>query len=497
MGHSPSTAMRRLHLSALPAILTAAALVAASAREARGQSPESVAVPAAPAQATVGPEVLTKPQPFRVGLVADHDGGGRGRDAEKGVVGELVGQVVAWDDAGFDATVDRAPKRVRWDEVSVRDLQRLRKRLIEQLPSERRQPATAELVAYLLSRADEDGLGTRMLEDLERGAKVPTGAPTGTPTGAESIRARAEAIRAAREAALVRAAASRLQVGSPEASVFQSVAWPPATPESQAAAVAALRAATRERLAKAGRDATPVESTHCLAFSLLSIEDAAKRATEFDAFIAASLVSLGEPREANPWQGRLVIIVSENRDQFTLIEAAAFGTEARSDEIAVTHYDGPHAFVHLLDQTDAAGARPFVLRAIALALLHRHRSAVRLPAWAHEGLADWLVAQHRPTASLDPILRREGLSAVRARGGFGRTIEIAYAPGAWPFRSAADRGEAYVLTSFLMERSAASFLRFVTIVKSGEPWRAAIRQAYGREIDALLAEAWAFHRVND
>jgi hypothetical protein len=521
--------MRRLHLLSLPAILTVATVAPADVPmpqvtlqpavddapppkvppRVTVQSPQSPPAGAASAEAIEG---LERPQPFRVRLVADHEGdaeggsrpsGQRGKregSARRGgssVVGELTGQVVAWDPEGFDATVDRAPRRVRWDEVAAEDLHRLRKRLIEQLPEERRRGATEELAAYLLSRSDESGLGARLLESLRR---------TASDAALERvIRERAESLRAAREARLVQAASARLGVGSPEAAVFPTPAWPPRTPESQADLVTALRLATRERLAKAGRDATPVESTHTLVFSLISIEDAAKRATELDAFITASLVRLGLPREENPWHGRLVVIVSEDRDRFTLIEAAAFGSEARRDEIAIAHYDGPAAIVHLLEQTDVEGARPFVLRAVALALLHRQQSAVRLPAWANEGLADWLVAQHlatgraqsRSAAPFEAALRREGLAAVRARGSFARTIGFEYKPGAWPFVTAADRGECYVLTSFLIERSPASFLRFVGIVKSGEPWRAAIQQAYGRTISDLLIEAWEFHRVND
>jgi hypothetical protein len=478
--------MRCLLLTLATAMLAVAPLQAAP----RGDDPTPPAAPdappAAPAPAPSAPPArgvpdpvphaveLGRPQPLKVALV-------NGSTA--------VGQVARWDVEGIDATIGGAARRIRWDDIVPTDLYRLRKRLIEQIPQVARREAMLELAAYLYSRPDADDLGNRAFDDAKRwGADADE---------REAIRDRGEALRQARNERLGRADRARLAEGSPEAAMFGNLAWPPRTAEEQAAALAQLRKQAIEMLATAGRDSTPVESTHCLVYSTLGVSDSARRATEIDAFIAASLPRLGLPKETVLWEGRLVVIVSEDRDRFALLEAAAFKSQPRPDEVAIAHYDGPFAYVHLLKQADEVGAQITTFRAVALAILHRFVSSTRPPAWANEGFADWLVAMYPPTKRLDAALRRVGLASVRSANGFARTISFAYEPMGWPFRDASGRAESYILVSFLAERQPEAFLAFLKTVKGGEPWRGAITTAFKAPIERLIEAAWEFHRTND
>lgn len=481
--------MKRLLLVVSAALLAVGPIAASADARTQGhterppQTPPDAAPTAAPRTSPTPPPTpqpapqpieLGRPQPLKVSLVAG---------------GTVVGQITRWDVDGLDATVEGASRRLQWDDIAPTDLYRLRKRLLEQLPQSQRREASLELAAYLYSRADGETLGDRAFDDAKRWGAGADDRP--------QVRARGEERRQARNERLARADRARLAEGSPEASMFGNTSWPTLTPDEQVAAVAELRKQTVEMLAAAGRDATPVESKQCLVYSALGVTDAARRATEIEAFIEATLPRLGLAKEGLLWHGRLVVIVSEDRDQFALVEAAAFRMQPRADEIAITHYDGPKAFVHLLKQADEVGSRIAVSRAVALAMLHRYVSATRLPAWANEGFADWLVAAYRPTKSLDGALRRTGLTSVRTAGGFGHAAAIAYVPHTWPFRDAASRGEAYVLASYFAEHHGEAFLAFVKSAKAGEPWQGAFAQAFKAPLERMLDAAWDFHRVND
>jgi hypothetical protein len=435
---------------------------------------EPASVPPAEAGHPGDAQVLARPVSIKAAL-------------QKG--GEIQGQIVGWDRTGFDAVVDRANRRIGWDDLTGLEVYRVRKRLHEALPVPERKAAYLELFAYLLSRDDTDRIVDRALEDAKR-----LGA---TASDVEVARSNAEAKRQARNEDAARTARARLGAGSPEAAPFSTFAWPKTTAEERARAVLDLKQKVTSFLAAGGRELTPVDAHHVLVYSGLGLDDAAKRATHIEQFIEASLPRIGMDAETTPWRGKLVVIVSDDRDRFRLIEASAFRQQSRDNELAITHYDGADAFVHVAKSTDESSSSVATFRAIALAMLHAHISAGRLPAWAHEGFADWLVASYRPTKSLDQSLRRSGLAQVRGPIGFGRALRCEYGPGEWPFPDEATRGAAYVFTSYLAERHPAEFLSFLTIVKGGEPWQSAFERAFKMPLERMVATAYEYHRVND
>lgn len=401
----------------------------------------------------------------------------------------VQGQITRWDPDGFDITVDGSPRRMTWDELIGQEVYRLRKRLVEMLDVPARKPAFLELVAYFASRDDADAFIDRAFDDAKR-------YKASTEERAEAVK-RSEERRQARNEHNARIDRARLASGSPEAAPFSSYAWPAQSAEDRAAAVAALKKQATQILSATGRELTPIDANHVLVYSSLGLADGARRATDIELFIEATLPRLGLPRESVPWFGKLVVIVSEDRDRFNLIEASGFRQEARPEETAIAHYDGASAFVHLLKQSDEVGALPATYRAVALALLHVHTSAARLPAWAHEGFADWLVATYGPTKSLDRQLRANGLPQVRSAVGFGAALRSAYRPREWPFADEATRGAAYIFTSYIAEKHSEAFLAVLKAVKGGEPWETSFARIFKMPVERMAAIAFEYHRMND
>ena len=401
----------------------------------------------------------------------------------------IQGQLTGWNDDGFAAAVDGANRRIAWDDLTALDVFRLRKRLLDEMDPAERKAAALALVSYFVSRDDGDGFADAAFREAKRWKA--------TEEERRAAVAASEARRQARNEAAARIERTRLATGSPEAYPFSSVPWPAQSVDERAKAVADLKRAVTAILAASGRELTPIDGTQVLVSSGVSLEDAGRRAADIEAFIEASLPKLGLPKETNPWLGKLAVIVSEDRARFEVIEASGFRQQPGAEATAVAHYDGGSAFVHLLKATDEGATAIATDRAVALALLHRRISAARLPAWANEGFADWLVATYAPTKSLDRTLRSAGLPQVRSATGFGAALRAVYRPKEWPFADEATRGAAFILVSYLVERNPKAFLSFLEIVKGGEPWEQAFQRAFAMPVARAAAMAADFHRVND
>lgn len=401
----------------------------------------------------------------------------------------LVAEIRSWDREGVDATVEGSKRRITWDELDADATYRLGKRLIEGLDEAERRVPTLALLAHLLSRTDADAAARRARDDAKR--------LKATDDELALVAAHAESLRQARSEAAGRVARAKLRSGSPEAFPFASYAWTKQSSDERGEAVAQLKRRTTEMLAATGRELTPIDGTQVLVYSAVSLADGARRATEIEAFIQTSLPRLGLGREDLLWDGKLVVLVSDDRDRFTLLEASAFKQEVRPEDRAIAHYDSGFAFVHLAVNADEVALAIDTNRAVALALLHRLHSAARLPPWAHEGLADWLVATYRPTKSHDAALRTVGLPQVRGAGGFRAALTAEYKQDGWPFADDATRGAAYVFASYLAEKHHDAFLEFLRIVKGGEPWQGAFSRAFHMPFERMADVAWEYHRVND
>jgi len=435
------------------------------------------------------PVHVARPQPTKV---TPASGPGAGK--------EVVGTIERWDDAAVHGTFGGSAIELRWDELAPNDAYRIRKRLIEAVdaPADRR-GRFLELATYLWSIDGADRLAVRAADDAKR-----LGADAAALAEARTDAATVKSERAAR---LEAAARHALRTGSPEAdpAVINAPAtpWPVLTIEQQRECQAWLRKETGSRLASSGREVVPVESTQALVFSEIGVPDAALRATEIDDFVARSLPRLGLPKESVVWWGKLVVVILEDHDRFALYEASAFRHKVGTADVALTHFDGPRVFVTVLKQSDPVATRTETARAVARALLYRHRTSAHLPMWLHEGLTDWLVSVDPPTKSLDTPLRKPGLAFIRSDGALAGVVEANYTAGEPPFGDAADRPRvaAFALVSYLAEQHPKETIALIDALKldPGDiaQWKLVFERVFARSLEQMLITIRAYYQMND
>ncbi|MDZ4828711.1 MAG: hypothetical protein SGJ09_00755 [Phycisphaerae bacterium] len=443
-----------------------------------------VAVLFAAAAAVFGADtvVLEKPQPTRA-MLAD---------------GRVVGGAIArWDDDGFDGPIGR----FAWADLKPLEAYRIRRRLIDEReatppprdPSESSQPSPTrrtrllELATWAWS-IDEPELAARALRDAKATGAGADELELTKVAGAEKKTARVEkAASAARE---------KLRSTSPESDVFSPDLWPPPDAD-RAAHVDVMRKDATAKLAAAGRECTAIEGKHAVVYSDLGAEDASNRAVLIDEFVASCLGKLGVGKEELPFWGKLVVIVADGDDRFRLIEASGFRQKTSETDAGFAHYDGPKAFVVAKGQADVTSTTIAIFRGVALAVLHRHVSATRLPPWANEGLADWLVASYPKGKQLDELLRKPGLAFFREGGSIEKVFDLTYEAGSWPGPRNVGRPVGFLMVGYMIEREPQRFQRFLGAVKRGKPWREALESDFGAKPNLLLDAARRYYRTND
>lgn len=423
------------------------------------------------------PVVLDKPQPMRLTLA---DGT------------TLGGQVARWDDDGFDGPIGRH----RWEELKPLEAFRVRKKLIEALPSGDRKARMLDLLTYVASFRDKPDDKDSLVERAEKECKS-LGATAEEITQAQGKAAELKQVRAERERAAARA---KLSTASPEAGPFPQGAWPPFTQADQERQLLALRQRVTERLAKAGKELTGVEGDFCIVWSDLGTADAAKQAVEIDLFVRSVLKQLGvaeDQANLSLRTGKVAFILAESADRYRLLEASAFGHQAAKDEVGMVHYEGPDAIAVILKQGDPIATQIETLRATARGVLHRLASPVRLPPWAHEGLVDWLVLSWAHTASIDKELRPPGLAFIRNGGSLEKVLGLTYEEGTWPGPDLSARAAGYLVVGLMMEQAPQRFQKFLAAVKAGKPWKQALEEDFGSKPAALLDSVRRHYRFND
>jgi hypothetical protein len=418
------------------------------------------------------PITFEKPQPLKATLL---DGSGIG------------GGVTRADDDGFDILLDGTPRRFKWEDFKPLETYRIRKRLIETIPKEERLARTLDLLAWCVSVEDKDAT-----QRAEHDAKA-LGAADDALAAARTAGAQRRADRIAKS---VTAAKAALRTTSPEADTFDPAPWGVQTPAERDKAVSELKVSAAAKLAGAGRELTPVESRNAIVYSDLGAEDAAVRGIDIDRFVRHALPRLGIDQETQPFLGKVVVIIADGDDRFRLLEASAFQQAVTPNDEAFTHYDGGKAYVVVRRQVDVTRTAAATYRAVARAILHRHVSAVRLPTWANEGTADWLVAMYPPAKATDTDLRKPGLAYVRNGGSIEDVLRATYDTN-WPGANGLGRNVGFLLAGLMAEQEPARFHAWLKAVKGGKPWAQALTEDFGLSPQALADFARRYYRTND
>lgn len=391
----------------------------------------------------------------------------------------IAGDLSTWDDEGFRGTFGRR----LWHELHVDDLWQVYFLVMDR-------ESVAQWVNLGRIYLNMEGQARHRDRAFAQARRL----------HAEEADALIEAVQRAREERLAaerQAERERLKSTSPEAGPWPAGAWPSQTAQERAAALRAIRATAGDLARTAELTGTPVETPRILLHHGIEQPDASHWARAAETMIGRLNETFNEPPEHDPFWGKLVILLSTDHDRFRLTQAAAFQQLVPLATTWQTTYDGPRTFIHLVVPRDRFALEANLRSAITLAYLHRHRSALRLPEWAHAGFAAYTASRLYEELRLPCETRELGLTILRNERDAASHLARSWAENTWPGPRGEGDAIGLLMVSHLLEHHRAAFLAWINAVKAGEPWEEALRAHLGVTPARLFERTVAWYRVND
>lgn len=406
----------------------------------------------------------------------------------------ISGNLTAWDEQGIDGSFGQRP----WSALQRDDLYRLFRRVMD-----RELAADWLTLGELMLRGDpRDRRGEEALRQAVR-------LDTALAERAATVRRETAKRLAAPAAPDGGDAATALNTLSPELGPWTATPWPVLTPAEQARATAEIKAEIERRLAESAPPdapdaptAAPIETVETAGFVLYGDLPRARLAEwswqleQCEAALARMIAPA--PGKAAPASGgKIVVLALTNRDRFDRIEREAFRQVVPAGQHGITHYRGPSAIVMLHLTDDPIETTDTLLRKTALALLHRHRSPARLPAWANEGLVAFAAGDVAPETDLARDRLRTGRKFIRQGGNLAAALDAGYDHPTWAENESTITAVGLLVIELMMRERPERFAAWINAIKDGAAWTEALKTNFAASRDQLLDTVVEYYRVND
>jgi hypothetical protein len=183
------------------------------------------------------------------------------------------------------------------------------------------------------------------------------------------------------------------------------------------------------------------------------------------------------------WLGKLPVVAFVGRESFEEFERTFFKNSIDGALMqGVAHkYSGGQVIVSCHCGKDPSYFASVLVHETTHGFNHRYRSAKQLPSWLDEGIAEWTAMT---VVQNNAGIRRKiqvGLKQAVQQGSLGGTFFADGKIERWQY------GVAVSMVDFMLKTSGRSFRRLIDLIKTGTPWRDALRQSYGLTPEGLAA----------
>jgi hypothetical protein len=395
---------------------------------------------------------------------------------------QVSGEWTLWDRAGIDGTFGRR----EWEELATDDIWRLYRRVMDPDVADQ----WIDLGRLLLIIPDGAARAERA---FGRALRL-------SPENQEAIdAARAEAARVIEERKQRReeAAAHRLRTRTPESGVFGAAPWPTLSEREHEQALDAVKIEAAEILRSAGLSLIQLETPDFVVYSDLERLDAARWAVALDGIARRLKVMFGLGEIERVFWGKAVVFLFREQDRFALMEADAFGQLVPRKAMAICHPRGERVFISAYRVDDDEALLGALVHHTVHGFMHRYRSAMRLPPWANEGVAEYVAALTLPEASRTLERRRDALAFIRGGGDLAGLLAARYEDESWPERDEQAEAVGALLVELMITEKPRRFVAWVDAVKADTDWREALAGDFGTLPRQFLETALQYYRVND
>lgn len=400
----------------------------------------------------------------------------------------ITGDMSAWDDEGFSGDFGRR----RWIDLMVGDAWDLRRRVMD------REDAAEWIALGRLMLVMDDGANhaDRRAGQAFRRALYIDG---NVQSAIDAARAAAAQRRRELAAEAAQDAPGQLRTVTPEAGPWRADPWPVLTDQEQRAAVMTTKADAEAILKRAALEIEPIETERFLVYSNLPRQETARRAVRLEGLYEKLAEFLGADPRQNLFWGKAVVFIFADHDRFTLIEADAFDQLLPAWKVGICHYGGPKVYINC-HQPEDDGERLLdmaMMRSAVHGFLHRYKTTARLPAWANEGLADYIASSYLDISPAGDDRRRSATQFVRSGGDVGAVMSMEYDHDTWLRENSIGSAVGQLLIELMIRQRPRKFAAWVNAVKEGKDWQEALTEDYGVTPGQLADTFTRYYQVND
>lgn len=271
-------------------------------------------------------------------------------------------------------------------------------------------------------------------------------------------------------------------------------AWPALTEQRRGTKVAELKTFAEDAAKKLGRELALHETKYFLFYSDLPPQDARNWAGLLDRMYARLAELFGVAREApaatgrvasrgeyaNVWDGKALVLVFQDPDDYRRFQRIVHNTDAGSSAGMCHCFGDGRVHIAFYRQADPLTFAHVLVHESVHGFIHRFRSPAVVPSWANEGLAEVIATELVPRPGRPrerELMARQGLQTRGALGGMldARHIE------SWQYPVAE------TLCSYMIQQDRRRYVDFIVGIKEGLTWEASLEQRYQAPRDRLVA----------
>ena len=220
-------------------------------------------------------------------------------------------------------------------------------------------------------------------------------------------------------------------------------------------------------------------------------------ARSLDAMYEKVLDLFGIPSGLNLFWGKAVVFLTPTDDTFRAVEAAGFKSMTPKGVVGLCHQMGPMVFVNMFWSNDQNMFDSTLIHETVHGIMHRYYSAQRLPAWADEGLSEYIASVSFGSSPVEKGRMPQALSYIRAGRSVADVMRLNYGDGSWPGPDAIGYAVGYASVKLMVRQQPEAFGRWIRAVKGGKPWEQAMREDFGHPVELFAPTIEQWYRNRD
>ena len=394
----------------------------------------------------------------------------------------VTGLMREWDKNGINGSFGRR----EWTELDVDDVWKLYQKVMEKENAQQ----WVDLGAVLLVMAEGESKAEKAFDHAIRIDPASTDA-------IQTARDHAEEVKRKHLQELEDIKAQQLNTKSPETGPWSADPWPVLTLDLRINALNELKSEAKLIAQQSALQLKPIETAHFLLYSDIPRLSAAKWARMLERTYDEVASLVGPFDSDNIFWGKALVYIFKDQDRFRLVEAETFKQLVPLKVKGLCHAVGPKVYISCYESSDKSQLARTLVRESVYGIMHRVRSAKRLPAWANQGFAEYIVSKVIEDPTIDDRLRRPALDFIRSGGNVAAVVSLQYEDESFPGPYDIGNAIGYLLVDLMIREKPDGFRAWAQAIKKGSEWPEALREKFGSSPRTLVETFVQYYKVNN